>query len=1008
MRSDRHPTRRLATVTSLEARRRKSLAGAGGESQKPERAGEPIRPAEVLVPDYVEATKSRQFGQVLLFLVQERPAAKISWRTLMLDFLIGSILDIPELDSLEAKDYRDLQLAARAAFDGLDRAWGEEVPLVRLSWPEAQALMWETWAVSAIADEEEEGFSTRRLLRRWGVKAELPGPVFDYELTATTRKVTGGLESPEGLMEVLRNAWAAGDWGLYYDLFLDAQKEFGLSAGEGDDGKKTAPGEEDDGNAAGAGDAAGPKRDISGRTDFMINKIEEDIIAADFEEDDDEGGRETFHVLDVRRLSDESSNGDAHAVAWVAYVRGDETDPWQEEIDRLELEETPAGQWLVSAVAENAWPAPALASDTPFSISADYALDRLAAYAFSRFSEEAERAEREYFQSSAIYDLEDFPGYSFFVDYFLFEWQVPGMWGTVAQVFAEEEELAPRWRQAFRRLLVSRKSFFEVVATPYASESGSEPDPGSKPWSEPGSEPAAEAAVEAMPAVFSLYGDSAPPVLALNARPFLVRDLLNPDAPPFTARALGDRRMMPEEVGEVVTGRVVEWLGEKYFTPAIMVVPPTMAEGIKSSLANMFSGAADIHGLSRRRAERLAGSFERIMFLPTLFSLAESSLEVPEVRPRRRTALLEEAELLVEDGFSLDAGLYLKRILARYPEEPRALLAMGEVEKNLGHIDDARAAFERLLERDAANLEAACGLAELHLATGKSEEARLVLQKALDAATARPRPVPVSEYDRESRAMLRFAVDMAVAQASARNRPQTEHWAKTAARLLAERDGIDPHLAELAFEAAISLLDLQAYQAAAAILEPLSKAEAERPIVSQVLGVAYMRMGRFRKAATAYAAAARKDADNYTIWLGLADARLALGHLKLAEEAYVRCLSLAPGQVSALNNLGVTLLKRGQFFAAAELFRQAVEIAPEHVNANINLAVLLEHEGRIEEAQRHVGRVLAVDPQNSAALELATRLARRTARRAVTGRRPAGAGPKPPRVRRKERDKAKD
>ncbi len=1045
MKKDRHTTRRLATVTSLEARRRQRETKEAG---RPAPGGllEQVRPAEVLVPDYVEGTRSRQFGQVLLFLVQERPGGKLSWRALMLDFLAGTILDAPQLDGLEEKDLREMQRAALLGLGGLDPAWGDGVPLVRLSWPEAQALMWEAWAISAISgDESEDDFATRRLLRRWGVKAELPGPLADGELTAVTRKLVGGLGSPEGLMEVFRNAWAAGDWGLYYDLFQNPEQAF------------VSP-------------------DVSGRTDFIIDRIEEDILSLGFDDEEEAEGEETLHVLDVRRLpggdggegasgvdtgGEDTGGGDAEsrakaasrvesssrAVAWVAYVRGDEVDEWQEQVDRLELGLAAEGTWLVAALDEGAWPGPVLASDTPFAVAADFALDRLAAYAFSRFDDEVDRAEREYFQSSAIYELEDFPGYSFFIDHFLFEWQVTGMWGTVVQAFAEEEELAPRWRQAFRRLLTSRKSFFEVISNTPAGGGTTLTTAVSAEGPMPGAGVDGDSGVDGVDGIdgidsvggdtgislsFDLpfFADTALPILALNAQRFVVRDLLDPTSEPFEVRALGDRRLLPAGPGEVVTGRVVDWLGQKYFTPAIMVVPSTMGDGVKNSLAAIFTGQtqppaptamppgalpseeAGTPALSRRRAERLAGSFERVMFLPALLSLAESGLEIPEVRPRRRAALLEEAELLVADGFSVDAGLYLKQIQARYPEDQRALVAMGEVEKNLGRADDARAIFEGLLARNEANLEAACGLAELNLATGRSDDARQVLEKALSAARAHPLPVPVSDRDREARTTLRATLIMAMAEAAAQNRHQAERWAASAGRMLtgaglipsgpagpagppglsglAGREKVEAQTIDLAFQAAVFLLDQRAYRAAAGILETLSQADTAPATASQVLGVAYMRMGRPGKAARSYMAAAGKDPDNYVIWLGLADSRLALGHLKLAEEAYVRCLSLAPGQVSALNNLGVTLLKRGQFFAAAELFRQVVEIAPDHVNANINLAVLLENEGRIEEAQRCVYRVLAVDPQNSAALEMAARLRRRAARPATAATAAAG------------------
>jgi capsular polysaccharide transport system permease protein len=126
------------------------------------------------------------------------------------------------------------------------------------------------------------------------------------------------------------------------------------------------------------------------------------------------------------------------------------------------------------------------------------------------------------------------------------------------------------------------------------------------------------------------------------------------------------------------------------------------------------------------------------------------------------------------------------------------------------------------------------------------------------------------------------------------------------------------------------------------------------------LGLAYARLGRWRRAAAAFRRLARRRPDLGAAQLGLAEALLRLAQPQAAAEAAAAALRLDPGSPEAHRLLGVALACRRRFAEAAEAFRAWTAAAPRAAAAEFALARALllagDEPGAEAACRRAVGR----------------------------------------------------
>lgn len=127
--------------------------------------------------------------------------------------------------------------------------------------------------------------------------------------------------------------------------------------------------------------------------------------------------------------------------------------------------------------------------------------------------------------------------------------------------------------------------------------------------------------------------------------------------------------------------------------------------------------------------------------------------------------------------------------------------------------------------------------------------------------------------------------------------------------------------------------------------------------------------------------ALEQDPSAAETWLQLANLRFDLQRFAGAAEAYERYLALVPPHPDVLTDLGVAYHMSGRPEEALARFERAQQIAPDHWKSRFNEVIVLAFAlGRLDEAERVLGRLRELQPDNPDVERLAAEVsARRSA-----------------------------
>ena len=176
------------------------------------------------------------------------------------------------------------------------------------------------------------------------------------------------------------------------------------------------------------------------------------------------------------------------------------------------------------------------------------------------------------------------------------------------------------------------------------------------------------------------------------------------------------------------------------------------------------------------------------------------------------------------------------------------------------------------------------------------------------------------------------------------------------------------HVAELGRAAALRRSDRP--EAAAEVLEQLSRSHGDLATVQSALGDAMRQQDRFAEAVAAYdkalAITERTGANSWFLLYARGISHERQGNWKAAEADFRKALELNPGHPQVLNYLGYSLVeKRENLDEALELIEQAVAASPNSGYIIDSLGWALYRLGRYEEAVPHMEKaveLMAVDP----------------------------------------------
>jgi tetratricopeptide (TPR) repeat protein len=282
------------------------------------------------------------------------------------------------------------------------------------------------------------------------------------------------------------------------------------------------------------------------------------------------------------------------------------------------------------------------------------------------------------------------------------------------------------------------------------------------------------------------------------------------------------------------------------------------------------------------------------------------------------------AVTLQMQGRPQDAASELSEVVARFPDEPAAVLRLAQLELDRGNADPASALFARALELDPANATARVGLGRALLDLGRPADALPHLLRAIEMQPAATR---------------------------------VHHLIARAYRAQGDRDAVARHLALAGDRDVVSrdaLLDEMQSLAAG------SGSHLRR-------GDAAMLAGNPAEAVESYARAVELSPEDASARHSLAAALVKSGRQQEGRKEYEESLRLDPQGVDVMLSLAALDLRDGDAPSAVRRLRRAVEIAPDLGEARVRLAVALTASGASEEALEQLDDALRRDPANVAA-----------------------------------------
>jgi len=185
---------------------------------------------------------------------------------------------------------------------------------------------------------------------------------------------------------------------------------------------------------------------------------------------------------------------------------------------------------------------------------------------------------------------------------------------------------------------------------------------------------------------------------------------------------------------------------------------------------------------------------------------------------------------------------------------------------------------------------------------------------------------------------------------------------------------LEPSYGPARLLAGVSLLALNRPAEAVPVLERAVKLLPDEEIAHVQLADAYERVGRIEGVVDEYrrltAMSARNDEYAY---------RLGKAYLRLAQQSYQRLRTVNPNSARSSQALATEYAKQGRRDLAAQEFERAAKLDPTLVEIHLALAQLYASEQRWDDAAREVERELALAPESRDALELKTKIMKRSA-----------------------------
>lgn len=390
----------------------------------------------------------------------------------------------------------------------------------------------------------------------------------------------------------------------------------------------------------------------------------------------------------------------------------------------------------------------------------------------------------------------------------------------------------------------------------------------------------------------------------------------------------------------------------------------------------------------------------------------QSFKEAEKLAPDDANAVLAQAKLLIAKGQMTTAEPLLDRALALDPKASEARLGKARVLRLKGDVDQALAIIDELVTSNPGNLQARVERAEIQLARNNEDAAKADIKAVLDLQPGNTlaiylrAAIAAKNKDFQSASLELQKISGAFSalprgyylQALVQyNLKQFEQAEDSARRYVAR----NPDLAGYKLLGAIDLALKRPADTVEALgrFESAGQADAE---ALDLLGRAYIQIGKISEALGAFSAAVKLAPENATLRTRLAGVQLSTGHQEEGVADLERSLKIAPSvpaaellvltelragrlqeagdaakkfkeaepdSPAAGNLLGVIALARFDLETARNQFAELRAKYPDFAAAPLNLARVFELQGKFTDAEEVLEQILKQRPTDAVALE---------------------------------------
>ena len=163
------------------------------------------------------------------------------------------------------------------------------------------------------------------------------------------------------------------------------------------------------------------------------------------------------------------------------------------------------------------------------------------------------------------------------------------------------------------------------------------------------------------------------------------------------------------------------------------------------------------------------------------------------------------------------------------------------------------------------------------------------------------------------------------------------------------------------------------------VYQRLLKLKPRHLLARNNLGVAFLKLGRYREATEQFRRATGIQSSFADAQFNLGTLLRLTGQVAESEMPLRRALKLDPRHVEAQVSLGLTLVMLARLDDARECFEKALKLAPHHTGASVGMGKVASLEGRFDEAETQYKRALEADSNSTGAWAALADLRRMTA-----------------------------